>query len=185
MHKYVFLLPLIFMFSCGGEKSHYINASDYSDIKSFFKSEVKYLDSLQPKLLKYSEWNGETSVDTLDSVDWNKELTLFRDLNIPLAVFRTEFERVDSQQTDGLIIRTFNTLRPEQEIRSLTLATLAETGELNRVEVEYRQKNQLSVVDRKMSYTRNKGYSVAGSRNSRMMSEENYKIVAQILRNQN
>jgi len=141
------------------------------------------MDSQAISLLRFTNWNGISTTDTAIEVDWKNELALFADVKIPKAVWRTDFELIDSSNNQGQIIRSLGALQPNQEVRLLRITT-NKRNEIKRLEVEMRSLSRLSNSKRKMSYTVDKGYTIVGNRQTKFLKEENYKIVCQILNGQ-
>lgn len=145
------------------------------------QTEIAGLDSTNPSVLKYSKWNDKSITDTLNIVDWRKELVLFTDLKIPQAMWRTDYELIDSTQMDGDLSRTFGALLPNLEIRLIHVVTNSK-GEIKRFNVEVRSESRFTKSNRAMSYTKGKGYTISGLRETRLMDDESYKIVCQYLK---
>lgn len=141
------------------------------------------MDSQDISLLRFTDWNGIATTDTAIQVDWKNELALFADVKIPKAVWRTDFELIDSSNEQGQIIRSLGALQPNQEVRLLRITT-NKNNQIERLEVEMRSMSRLSNSKRKMSYTVDKGYTIVGNRKTKFLKDENYKIVCQILNSQ-
>ncbi|MCB0733632.1 MAG: hypothetical protein H6608_02855 [Flavobacteriales bacterium] len=177
------LIPILILLSaCSTARRDGINHASYSDIEQFFKDEVHRNDSLHPQVVKFSEWNGIKKTDTATIESWSEELALFKDFRIPSSVWRTEFELLDSSTDDGITIRSFGAVIPEQIVRMVQVTTDG-SGQILRVEGDIRSQNKLSESVRKLSYTANKGYTVAGSRQTKLLKEEQYRIVSQFIKN--
>jgi hypothetical protein len=157
-----------------------INHSTYCDITGFINQEIIRMDSLQRPLMKFTNWKGITSTDTSLLIDWKKELVLFSDIKISSSVWRTDYEIIDSQYHNGQITRTFGALLPNQEVRLIRIIT-NDSYEVSRLEVEMRIINKFTRSSRKMSYTKDKGYTIIGNRKTKLMKDENFKIVCQLL----
>lgn len=181
MNSRILVVGILLLFGCNSGDHEVINTGNYIDISGFFRSEIERLDSLKPDIIRYSEWNRKKSTDTVNCNNWGKELVLFREVKIPKAMWRTDYELIDSMTSDGQFIKTYGALYPKLDVRLLRVVTDA-TGNIMRVEVEIRRENKLVQNNRKMSYSVDKGYTIAGARSTTLMGTEDYKIVCQLIK---
>lgn len=173
------MVLVLFVSACSSDTSTEQNTSEYTDIASFVKQEVDFLKNRGVVLVKRSSWQGETQTDTLKQVNWEEEMYPFLELDIKPTVWVTDFTLSDSSRNNGEIIREFKARNDLQELRSFSIITLAETGEIRRIDAEVKVANKLTTSIQKISYTKGIGYTIAGKRDTKALGSEDYQIVGQ------
>ena len=82
-----FLLSIGFFQGCISNNERNPSSYKYPDLPTFFQSEAKRLNEIQPKILKFTQEDGSSvRSDTINQIDWMRELALFskEDLNKPV-----------------------------------------------------------------------------------------------------
>lgn len=170
---------------CSRQPSLPGNTSTFVDISEFTSSELNWLTSEQPDLLKRSNWQGTSKTDTLNHVDWEKELYPFLELNIKPTVWSTDFTLSDSMVFDNKIIRTYRTTNPRQRVKEFQITTLMADGSIERLEATIEDHTRLTSSNQQISLTRGVGYSLAGLRKTKMLGNEDYQLIGQYLTKNN
>jgi hypothetical protein len=136
----------VFMLSgCNGSQS----AGDrgYYPIDSLLDFQVRYLSENKATVHKSSLMQGDKSDNDYvpaDTVDWNKELEIFRTLNsINKPVNRDKYVSTDQKDTrSNLTVRSFTT-REELPVKYLKIFYQETPKNIRRLEAQYEEENAM------------------------------------------
>lgn len=167
------------LFACAPSGKSTKNTSDYFDMGIQLNEDLeRYSDAYT--LVKRSRWNTVEKNDTIDSVDWNKQLYPLLGVTIKPSVWITDFTLTDSSWDGQELSRSFKTTNDYQRLKEFTLVTQGQ--QLIRFEAMTEEHNKLTRQVDKISYTPNVGYTFAGFKETKVMGKEEYQIVGQFIR---
>jgi len=150
------LLPLIGILSCTDPVERESDGLKYYDLNGLIDQQLVWLIELNPKIRKTAVLNGipESSSMHLDSVQWARELKIFRDADLNKSRLRQEYRIVEdlSEPTSNLKIRLYQAINTEMtEVEYLKIFYVEEEDDLRKLEASVREKNAL-FSSKKMLY---------------------------------
>lgn len=152
----LFILPLIGILSCTDPVERESDSLKYYDLNGLIDQQLVWLIELNPKIQKTAVLNGilESSSMHLDSVQWARELKIFRDADLNKSRLRQEYRIVEdlSEPTSNLKIRLYEAINKEMmEVEYLKIFYVEEEDDLRKLEASVREKNAL-FSSKKMLY---------------------------------
>jgi hypothetical protein len=152
----LFILPLIGILSCTNSEKREADSLKYYDLNGLIDQQLVWLIELNPKIQKTAVLNGipESSSMRLDSVQWARELKIFRDADLNKSRLRQEYRIVEdlSEPTSNLKIRLYEAINKEMmEVEYLKIFYVEEEDDLRKLEASVREKNAL-FSSKKMLY---------------------------------
>lgn len=161
LYKFIsFLLSIGFFQGCISNNARNPSSYKYPDLPTFFQNEAKRLNEIQPNVLKFTVEDGSSvQSDTINQIDWIRELALFskEDLNKPVYDGKLKL--------DSLILN---------DSLHVQLTSLSEKLPVTQARVSFLQDeivavnfhiNDLSPIARRemvLSYKKNISYSIKG-----------------------
>ncbi len=113
----LFILPLIGILSCTDPVEREADGLKYYDLNGLIDQQLVWLIELNPEIRKTAVLNGipESSSMHLDSVQWARELKIFRDADLNKSRLRQEYRIVEdlSEPTSNLKIRLYKAINKE------------------------------------------------------------------------
>ena len=152
----LFTLPLIGILSCTDPVERESDGLKYYDLNALIDQQLVWLIELNPEIRKTAVLNGipESSSMRLDSVQWARELKIFRDADLNKSRLRQEYRIVEdlSEPTSNLKIRLYQAINKEMtEVEYLKIFYVEEEDDLRKLEASVREKNAL-FSSKKMLY---------------------------------
>jgi len=152
----LFILPLIGILSCTDPVERESDGLKYYDLNALIDQQLVWLIELNPEIRKTAVLNGipESSSMRLDSVQWARELKIFRDADLNKSRLRQEYRIVEdlSEPTSNLKIRLYQAINKEMmEVEYLKIFYVEEEEDLRKLEASVREKNAL-FSSKKMLY---------------------------------
>lgn len=152
----LFILPLVGILSCTNSEKREVDSLKYYDLNGLIDQQLSWLIELNPKIRKTAVLNGipESSSMRLDSVQWTRELKIFRDADLNKSRLRQEYRIVEdlSEPTSNLKIRLYEAINKEMmEVEYLKIFYVEEEDYLRKLEASVREKNAL-FSSKKMLY---------------------------------
>jgi len=144
----LFILPLIGILSCTDPVKRESEGLKYYDLNGLIDQQLIWLIEFNPKIQKTAVLNGipESSSMRLDSVQWARELKIFRDADLNKSRLRQEYRVVEdlSEPTSNLKIRLYEAINKEiMEVEYLKIFYVEKEVDLRKLEASVREKNSL------------------------------------------
>jgi len=144
----LFILPLIGILSCTNPVKRESEGLKYYDLNGLIDQQLVWLIEFNPKIQKTAVLNGisESSSMRLDSVQWARELKIFRDADLNKSRLRQEYRVVEdlSEPTSNLKIRLYEAINKEiMEVEYLKIFYVEKEVDLRKLEASVREKNSL------------------------------------------
>ena len=152
----LFILHLIGILSCTNSEKREADSLKYYDLNRLIDQQLVWLIELNPKIQKTAVLNGipESSSMRLDSVQWTRELKIFRDADLNKSRLRQEYRIVEdlSEPNSNLKISLYEAINKEMmEVEYLKIFYVEEEDDLRKLEASVREKNAL-FSSKKMLY---------------------------------
>jgi len=143
-----FILFLIGILSCTNPVKKESDSLKYYDLNGLIDQQLDWLIEFNPKIQKTAVLNGipESSSMRLDSVQWTRELKIFRDADLNKSRLRQEYRIVEdlSEPTSNLKIRLYEAINKEiMEVEYLKIFYVEKEEDLRKLEASVREKNSL------------------------------------------
>jgi len=143
-----FILPLIGILSCSDPVEKESTNLKYYDLNGLIDQQLVWLIEFNPEIRKTAVLNGipESSSMRLDSVQWARELKIFRDADLNKSRLRLEYRIVEdlSEPTSNLKIRLYEAINKEMmEVEYLKIFYVEKEEDLRKLEASVREKNSL------------------------------------------
>jgi len=143
-----FILPLIGILSCTDPVEKESTNLKYYDLNGLIDQQLVWLIEFNPEIRKTAVLNGipESSSMRLDSVQWARELKIFRDADLNKSRLRLEYRIVEdlSEPTSNLKIRLYEAINKEMmEVEYLKIFYVEKEEDLRKLEASVREKNSL------------------------------------------
>lgn len=143
-----FILFLIGILSCTNPVKKESDSLKYYDLNGLIDQQLDWLIEFNPKIQKTAVLNGipESSSMRLDSVQWTRELKIFRDADLNKSRLRQEYRIVEdlSEPTSNLKIRLYEAINKEiMEVEYLKIFYVEKEEDLRKLEASVLEKNSL------------------------------------------
>lgn len=173
--KYLIIIFSILLVGCYNSNSS-IQGEEFFDVEGFIDSEIERLSTHKFKLTKEIYFNQKGDSITIDSVDWDKELSMFRiNLNKPAWINSAKLEKIE---TDSLVDLNYSFSSKKVPFEFIRLQ-FDEDSNLTLLQIHYKEDNILYNSGRRMKYFIN-GFVVEGYQNVKMMTPSSFSINGKI-----
>ena len=150
----------------------------YFDIPFFFEKQIESLASKKSGVSKQVEINGKSARVVKDSVNWNKELALFRLFNLNKASFIGKF-KVDSVIHGDRLTLSYESNNNNIGIKSVRIQLTKNA--VNWITATKSDQNTLFTNSLSLRFTVDSGYSISGVERLNGLAKSNYTVSALIL----
>ena len=180
MKKLVFILSLMIGISACQSESAEMKVKKYYDLKGLVERQIEALKSERPKVQKVISVNEVIENQTVDSLDWSKELDFFvqADLNKPAFV---NSYRMDSSSVG---VKYFLKETEKLPVKFLEVNRMGEDGVEIRALVS--NSNYLYDTERNLKLTLQKGqlidYQINGFQKVVFGKKKMFKVIGKVLR---
>jgi hypothetical protein len=172
-----FCVAAFSMFSCTSsdpQAQKLKNDSPYFDLKAFIDKELIRIGSLR-KIKKITSINGITEEKTLDSVDFHKELQLFKDADINRASWIGKYEVDSTYNEDGNLI-SLKYSANTKDLRTRYLKIEYNGSSIKEIEILNSSYSAFTNSNQVLKYSPFKGYSIESKQGIRFTDNTQIKI---------
>ena len=134
------------------------SVNTFFDLVSFFDQEISQLNQQQPKLKKTVIVNGAIEEQELNSVDYQKELSLFKEININKPALINKYSTDSSLVGTQLQQLTYQAL--DESLNIKRIAIFFQDDRVQRVDVEKSTTNMFAKTGQQLTYEIQKGYQI-------------------------
>jgi len=154
------------------DQGYFFSTSD------FFEREAERLSSLDRTLTKTVWVNSQQESQTLDSVNWEAELALFRKADINRPAW-TEKYRGDTLYYEDRSAKTFyyEANSPDLQVRRLEVHW-GESGQVKQIDIHKTTKSLIETVEQDLRYQPDSGYQLRERSSSWLDRDSEIRIVA-------
>ena len=180
MKKLVYVLCIMIGFSaCQSEYSE-MKVKKYYDLKGLIERQIEKLKSEKSKVRKDVLVNENAENQTIDSLDWAKELEFFTQADLNKPAFVSSY-RVDSSSMGVQYILKETEKLP---VKSLSINRLGEGGVI--IEAQISNDNYLYQTQRHLTLSINEGqlvdYQIDGFQKVVFGKKKNFKVSGKVVR---
>jgi hypothetical protein len=180
MKKLVYVLSLMIGFSACQSESAEMKVKKYYDLKGLVERQIIALKSEKPKVQKDIVVNESSENQTVDSLDWSKELEFFTQADLNKPAFVSSY-RVDSS---SMGVKYFLKETEKLPVKFLEVNRMGEDGVEIRALVS--NNNYLYDTERNLKLSLQKGqlinYQINGFQKVIFGKKKMFKITGKILR---
>jgi hypothetical protein len=180
MKKLVYVLSLMIGFSACQTESAEMNVKKYYDLKGLVERQIVALKSERPKVQKDILVNENSENQTVDSLDWSKELEFFLQADLNKPAFVSSY-RVDSS---SMGVKYFLKETEKLPVKFLEVNRMGEDGVEIRALVS--NNNYLYDTERNLKLSLQKGqlidYQIDGFQKVVFGNKKMFKVTGKILR---
>ena len=145
--KYFFgVMAVLVMVSCESTTDQ-IGGKTYYDLRGFVENQTKILKDTKPLVYKKLLVNNKSEVIRLKISDWEKELELFKQLDLNKPAFKTSYEMKESKFTDSTAIEYTLKSSEKAPVKVLKIV-LGKNKELKTLWAKVQQANNLYHSDK-------------------------------------
>ena len=182
-------LALMFCYGCqGSEPASDARIIKYFDLTSLIENQIKWLDSLNPKVKKLVVIDGQNE-EQIDTVNWDTELVFFKqsDLNRPYLLDAYSSNEVNDRSVKKTIYQPLDST--DLGIIRLEIHSDSGSGQVKKVKSVYEERNLLYNNWRKVTMefflidgmARPANYKLEGRQKVIFKDKVDYLIVGEIL----
>lgn len=169
------LLIVVFVscWSCNNSKTPIKIPVAYFDNAGFFERESVRLRETKTRETKTVESNGKSETSEISSIDWEKELRIFKQITLNKSSFSGKY-CIDSLKNGEL--KTIRYSRIDEKLPIVYLAYGDSLGKVVWVEAKSQENSQLINNETTWRYVPDSGYAVHGFQKILGGSESEFKI---------
>jgi hypothetical protein len=157
----LYLLLLLFA-ACSngaGTEQKAENRPDFFfDIKGYFEGEIERLNASQPKVEKTASINELKETQTLEQLDYAKELALFVEADINKIAWEEKYTTSEEALDDGTTQLTHEAL--DEDLRVRKIEVILKGDDVQSITIFKGLENVLAGSDQLLSYSPTKGYAI-------------------------
>jgi hypothetical protein len=180
MKKIVYILSLMIGFSACQSESAEMKVKKYYDLKGLVERQIEALKSEKPKVQKDILVNESTENQTVDSLDWSKELEFFLQADLNKPAFVSSY-RVDSS---SMGVKYFLKETEKLPVKFLEINRMGEDGVEIRALVS--NSNYLYDTERNLKLSLKQGqlidYQIDGFQKVVFGKKKMFKVMGKVLR---
>jgi hypothetical protein len=180
MKKLVYVLSLMIVISACQSESAEVKIKKYYDLKGLVERQIETLKSEKPKIQKNILVNESSENQTVDSLDWSKELEFFIQADLNKPAFVSSY-RVDSS---SMSVKYFLKETEKLPVKFLELNRMGEDGVEIRALVS--NNNYLYNTERNLKLSLKNGqlvdYHIDGFQKIVFGEKKMFKITGKVLR---
>lgn len=182
MKYFLGIIVILTIFSCDATPDQ-TQIKTYYDLKGFIDNQIKVLNDTKPMVSKKLMVNGKKEDITAKISDWEKELELFKQLDINKPAFRTSYEVKELDTTDSTTIEY--TLKPSEKASVKVLKIVLDKNKnLKTLWAKVQQENNLYHSDKMLSFLANKStitsYKIVGFQQLKYFDKKPFEIEGKI-----
>jgi len=149
----------------------------YFNLETYFTSEIDRLSKQKTTLDKKASLNGKTENQTLQSVDWEKELAIFSLSDINKPAWRDKYAADTSVQGQQTTV-TYTATDTEMRTQSINLVFDQNTATPKSITIFNHADNFVYQLSENLTYQSNSGYQIQTTQKVILMSPQTFNIEA-------
>ena len=169
----LFLVVIVFCWSCNNSKTPKKIPVAYFDNVGFFEQETIRLREIKTRETKTVQSNGKAETIEIPHVDWDKEFRVFKQITLNKSSFSGKY-LIDSLKNGAL--KTTRYSRLDKKLPIVYLAYGDSLGKIVWVEAMSQENSQLINNEMRWRYVPDSGYAVNGLQKILGGSESAFKI---------
>ena len=187
MLKNLFLLLLSFVIvtACVPTSANKDAEKKYFDVAGLIHQQISELNKRKPKVEKNTSLSGEQGKISTDTLDWNKELALFKEADINSPALRDSYEIIEDKASKTV---TYTSKEEKLKVKEIKLQYNENSQitalNINQLKIIFAENNQLYEIQRVMEMTLKNSllnsYSIKGFQKVAMKDSLVYEINAKV-----
>lgn len=179
MQKYLLgFITLLALWSCTPNSTTESTSAErdiyFFDIAGFFNAQIKQLNTDQLKANKTVKYNAKRDVLQNQSLDYEKELTVFVHSDINKLSWREKYQ-ADTLRTAGEIQSiTYKAL--DDQLKTQKIAITFANNQIERIAIQNHLKSIMASTWQELEYRPRKGYQVHGKQTMRLSGVDEMSI---------
>ena len=155
MYKY-FCSLLMLLSACTTPSQDKLASSQdaYFDMPSLVQQQLDLLSNEHASVIKRKEVNSKVQEIAPDSINWAKELTLFKNANINKPVLKGTYE-VKKEDNKAELITSYHSINEKNKVKKLKVSK--EMGQVTAIYIEWEDSNPIYHSEKMLSMTFEKG----------------------------
>lgn len=178
LSRYLFLLSGILFLSQCGKQDSIKETKKYFDIPAFFQNEIKIRSSENLGLEKITSKGEDINSEIIDTVNWEKELEPFSELNMNKPAFENKFQKTVDSSTKLCIIR-YQALDSTLEMQEVVIWKNP-AGKIINLEIVTKLRSWVVDRDVRYNYQPAGGYGISVKENYIWQKPGQFDIFAQV-----
>ncbi len=174
--KIIYLNFLLLFTACTANKE--MKQNEYFDIKEVFLNQIKVLNVEKPVFTKTIEMNSQKETKDLSTINWEKELDPFVQMDINKSAFAKSYSVLETDSTISYKLKKEEKL----PIKSILIRKNPKSEQLQSIEIEASDHNLLYHWSKTLSANiitgKLKNYSIKGNQKILVFDAEIYSISA-------
>lgn len=182
MKYFLGIIVILTIFSCDATPDQ-TQVKNYYDLKGFIDNQIKVLNDSKPLVGKKLMVNNKNEAIEVKISDWEKELELFKQLDINKPAFKTSYEVKQSDTSDSTTIEY--TLKPSEKAPVKILKIVLDKNKnLKILLAKVKQENNLYHSDKTLSILVDKSmitsYKIVGYQQLKYFDKKPFEIEGKI-----
>lgn len=175
-YLYGLLLGSLLFSSCQGRAGEVASQPDpFFDLQAYMKAKIEDLNHRQPKVVKKIEVDGQTESHEFDSLDYQKELQLFKNSDINREAWVDKYAADSTMETGRLKRIVYTATDPDLKTQLLRVE-YDEKGEVSGIYIENRTESIVADVRQDLHFTPGEGYRLLTAQQTALSAEKEIEI---------
>jgi len=136
-----------------------LSAERFFNLSDYFEEEIARLNDNKQQVDKLIEINGESAQETLDSIDYEKELAVFVNSGINKTSWVDKYQADSTFNDAGLLTEVVYTALDE-DLKTQLLTVQFDNEEVQRIDITNRSGTTLAKMRQQLSYAPAQGYTI-------------------------
>jgi len=162
-----------------GPAEEQAEADYFFDLEAFMKGEMERLNEEQPRIEKRIELQGNTEVEQFDSLDYERELSVFAKADINRIAWQDKYQ-ADSTYQDGQLTKVTYKAK-DKDLKTHLLEVSFQNGEVAHIHARAATESLVANVYKEMDYWPGKGYKLASAQSTALSEETAIEVEAKFL----
>lgn len=172
--NYINIFILIFIcFACSSNQpSNAVQVNHFFDLKAYFQEQMKW-NERYTAIEKTVSADSKAQTETLDYIDWEKELNAFALADINKTAWQDKY-RIDTMATINATNVIYTALNDDLKTRLINIQFDQDT--VKYISIEQLSNNMIYNSQKTLTYTPKVGYTLENRQKARFLKEHLYEI---------
>lgn len=153
----------------------------FFDLSDYFEAESQRLTQAGLRIKKQITTGGETEEKIVQTLDFEKELSVFSKSNINKVALLDKY-RVDSTLTPSNELAQLVYIAQDKKLKTKKLLLDFENGVVKNVQIQNASGSALAEFEQELSYQPDKGYTIASRQDILFFEDKTMKVEATFLK---
>jgi len=176
-----FLFIVLFYVSCSENSTKHFQ--NYFDTKKFFISTIEKFKKGNYTLSKDMSFNSKQSHVEIKNVEWEKELSMFANIDLLKPAYRDKFHVDSTRQDSSSYTLKYTSVDSKTDIKKLEITSDFFKKIPKKIVIQLSEKNNLYTSETELEYFADSAYSISGKQKTRLLESSSYLVKGQIFIN--